>query len=86
MSKNNDLEKKKKVAQLKARAAAAAAERIGTATANRDAEIEKQQTRRYKNAPTSNSDLEVKDGNLSKGIFTSGSKEAEAKAKKKRLY
>ena len=83
---NSKLAQNKKVEQLKARAASVAAERIGTATANRDAGIEKQQTRRYKNAPASNSDLEVKDGILSKGIFTSGSKAAEAKSKKKRLY
>ena len=89
MSKKKELEKKKKVAELKARAERVksgmeAARNISAANKTRDARTEQQQVERYKGAPESNSPLNIKDGITSKGVFTSLSKEKEDKEKKRR--
>lgn len=89
MSKKKELEKKKKVAELKARAEKVKsgqeqAQMIGSVNKTRDARLEKQSVERYKGAPASDSPLNIKDGITSKGVFTSLSKANEDKEKKRR--
>ena len=69
-----EIEKKKKLQRLKKaeeESGKAQVHAISAAYNNRDADLEKQQVKRYKNAPVSNSNLDIKDGVLSKGTFSS---------------
>lgn len=68
-----EVEKKKKIQRLKKaeeESGMAQVQAVSAAYKNRDANLEKQQVKRYKNAPISDSDLDIKDGVLSKGTFS----------------
>lgn len=68
-----EIEKKKKLQRLKKaeeESGKAQVQAVSATYRNRDANIEKQQVKRYKNAPISDSDLDIKDGVLGKGTFS----------------
>lgn len=91
MSKKKDLEKQKKIKNLKARAEEVKksagikqAQAIAKTTEARDTQTEIQQTKRYKNAPLSDSPLNIKDGILSRGAFSINSKKSDEEEKKRK--
>lgn len=77
-----EVEKKKKIQRLKKaeeESGMAQVQAVSAAYKNRDANAEKQQVKRYKNAPISDSNLDIKDGVLSKGTFSSLTKKKKKK-------
>lgn len=70
MSKKEELKKAKKLKEIEEKAGEKQVRSLAKATEERDANIEKQQIKRYKDAPLSNSKLDIKDGILSKGTFS----------------